>query len=445
MKQLILVILIALSINVYAQEDKTVTLVVSGQGKTQDEAKQNALRSAIEQAFGAFISSKTEILNDNLVKDEIVSIANGNIQKYNIISSTEIANIGISVLLDATVSLNKLGSFVHNKGFDEISFDGGGFAMNIKMQKLNEDAEFTAIENLLNVSMEILKNAIDYKLELGTPQFLSEEECYLSNIQNNSYKMPIKVVASANNNRVVFEKYFLSTIKSLSMSENSINSYVEINKPIYKFHILDSSGNFYSGCKIIENQVLCLRNIKSLQSLKMFAVAANLLPAIGFNIYTELENISISNNDSTRFKRKRIENSDVNIWKWNVKDFIVDAGFKAETKELRGNNGFFKETSIDLTSNYITNKYFFNSYLHDNNNKYANAFIDALKLDNWQLLCRENIFSEYDLDFYNGHNIYYKSVGINCVKEQFYEINASYSLEDLNKIKKFKVENILNK
>ena len=41
-----------------AQEaDKTVTLVVNGQGKTPDEAKQNALRSAIEQAFGAFISS----------------------------------------------------------------------------------------------------------------------------------------------------------------------------------------------------------------------------------------------------------------------------------------------------------------------------------------------------------------------------------------------------
>ena len=65
----------------FAQDaDKTVTLVVSGQGKSQDEAKQKALRSAIEQAFGAFISSKTEILNDNLVKDEIVSVANGNIQ-----------------------------------------------------------------------------------------------------------------------------------------------------------------------------------------------------------------------------------------------------------------------------------------------------------------------------------------------------------------------------
>ena len=82
MKRIILILtFIALSITIYAQEDNSATLTVSGQGKTQDEAKQNALRSAIEQAFGAFISSNTEILNDELVKDEIVSVSNGNIQK----------------------------------------------------------------------------------------------------------------------------------------------------------------------------------------------------------------------------------------------------------------------------------------------------------------------------------------------------------------------------
>jgi hypothetical protein len=78
-----------------AGENKTVTLITSGQGKTQDEAKQNALRNAIEQAFGAFISSHTEVVNDNLVKDEIISISNGNIQKYEIISESALPdNLG---------------------------------------------------------------------------------------------------------------------------------------------------------------------------------------------------------------------------------------------------------------------------------------------------------------------------------------------------------------
>ncbi len=42
-----------------AQDNKTVALSVSGQGKTLEEDKQAALRQAIEEAFGTFISSKT--------------------------------------------------------------------------------------------------------------------------------------------------------------------------------------------------------------------------------------------------------------------------------------------------------------------------------------------------------------------------------------------------
>lgn len=136
MKQLILIMSLALSINAYAQDDKTVTLVVSGQGKTQDEAKQNALRSAIEQAFGTFISSKTEILNDNLVKDEIVSVANGNIQKFEIISEVQIPSGGYATSLKATVSVTKLTSFVESKGV-VVEFKGSILAANVKQQMLN--------------------------------------------------------------------------------------------------------------------------------------------------------------------------------------------------------------------------------------------------------------------------------------------------------------------
>ncbi len=72
MKRIILILtFIALSITIYAQEDNSATLTVSGQGQTQDEAKQNAFRSAIEQAFGAFISSNTEILMMRLCQSKM--------------------------------------------------------------------------------------------------------------------------------------------------------------------------------------------------------------------------------------------------------------------------------------------------------------------------------------------------------------------------------------
>ena len=115
MKQLLLILALFFALNIHAQDDKTVTLVVSGQGKTQDEAKQNALRSAIEQAFGTFISSKTEILNDSLVKDEMVSVTNGNIQKFEILSEGKIQNSEYSINLKATVSVSKLTTFIESK------------------------------------------------------------------------------------------------------------------------------------------------------------------------------------------------------------------------------------------------------------------------------------------------------------------------------------------
>ena len=82
--KIIILILFSVTLlqSLIAQDDKTVTLTVSGSGKTQQEALTSALRNAIEQAFGTFISSNTQILNDNLIKGEIISVSSGNIQEY---------------------------------------------------------------------------------------------------------------------------------------------------------------------------------------------------------------------------------------------------------------------------------------------------------------------------------------------------------------------------
>ena len=99
-----------------AQGVEEVTLVVSGDGATKEEATHVALRSAIEQAFGCFVSANTEILNDSLVKDEIVTISNGSISSYEEINVTELDSVLLSVTLRATVSVNKLISYAQSKG-----------------------------------------------------------------------------------------------------------------------------------------------------------------------------------------------------------------------------------------------------------------------------------------------------------------------------------------
>jgi len=92
MKSLIFIFVFVFSYQITLSQDtdKVVIITVSGNGKTQDEAKQSAFRSAIEQAFGAFISSKTEILNDKLVADQISSVANGNIKSFTILNESQL-------------------------------------------------------------------------------------------------------------------------------------------------------------------------------------------------------------------------------------------------------------------------------------------------------------------------------------------------------------------
>lgn len=270
-------------------DDKTVTLTVSGTGKTIEEAKLNALRSAIEQAFGAFISSKTEILNDNLIKDEIVSVASGNVQKYDVVSQIEIPNNGYAVTLNATVSIAKLTSFAESKGV-VAQFKGGMFGANIKLQKLNEEAEYIALKNLCKSSFELLLNSIDYNIEIGAPKsnknvvlgvgtneqmrknrnkiynymYDFKNGVYIRKFNLEDFTIDITVNLKSNNNLKLFYENFIKTIVSMSMDASEVKNYETFGKSIISITI---GGKEYF-----------LRNPKSDDILKVFFTKVELIP-----------------------------------------------------------------------------------------------------------------------------------------------------------------------
>jgi len=223
----LLVILLLNFSSVFSQEDKTVTLTVSAQGETISEAKQNALRDAIEQAFGAFISSNTEILNDELIKDEIVSVSNGNIQDYEVIYEAQMPSGANAVSIRATVSVNKLSAFVESKGV-EVEFKGGLLAVNVKQQILNEKNEVKTIENIMRVSEEILDKSYDFELVRGEPKLAGN---------NSSWEIPLRVDVKFNKNINQFNSYLHNSLKGLSMSEDEIKRYKQLGKKTYKIII----------------------------------------------------------------------------------------------------------------------------------------------------------------------------------------------------------------
>lgn len=214
---------------IYSQTtENIVTLTSSGTGKTIEEAKNNALRLAIEQAFGAFISSKTEILNDEIVSDQITSVASGNIQSFEIKSQTKLTDNLWGITLTAVVSVDKLISFVQSKGVS-VEMKGGLFAINIKQQMLNEKAEIESIIQAVGNIHEVLQKSFDYKIEAKEP--------VAKGTDNSKWSVDLTVSVSINDNYITAMNYLSKTLEAISLKENEILDYTTHGKKVYKVWI----------------------------------------------------------------------------------------------------------------------------------------------------------------------------------------------------------------
>jgi len=204
--------------------DKTVTLTVSGSGKTQEEAKQVGLRSAVEQAYGVFISSKTEIFNDQIVADQIASVASGNIQSFKLLNEAQLPDGSWGVTLKALVSVSKLTSFVEAKGI-VIEIKGGMFALNIKQQLLNEQGEINAVSEMVGLLHEPMQTSFDYVIKSSDPKSLDAE--------SKNWEIPLVVTATANKNMDFCANYCIKTLTALCLSSEEVSSYKSLNKNVF--------------------------------------------------------------------------------------------------------------------------------------------------------------------------------------------------------------------
>jgi hypothetical protein len=371
--------------------NKTVTLTVSGTGKTIEEARLNALRSAIEQAFGAFISSKTEILNDNLVKDEIVSIANGNVQKYDVVSQVELPNVGYAITLSATVSIDKLTTFAESKGI-VVEFKGGIFAQNIKLQKLNENAELIVIKNFCITSFSILMNSIDYKIFNSEPYVIGNGDydfnwkydtkngLHLRKYNKDDYKINFSIEAKSNNNLNIFYENLAKLITSLNMSTLDIINYKKLNKEIVEVEY--NKSKYY------------LRNIESAKALHTLFIKAYAIPTF-FKIESNVE----SYNNILSVNAREIEKS---------YNFIGSLLYKDE---------LFSDRKVDYS---ISGRKAVETYISE--------------------------FKDLDNDFnnfrYDNELYYYKVDCINIESKEFYHvfpISRFFTLQEIEKIDAFKI------
>jgi len=254
MKKVFTLIALFVTINLQAQDaDKTVTLTVTGQGKTIDEAKANALRGAIEQAFGAFVSSNTSILNDSLVKDEVVILSNGNIKNYDILSQNIVNDGSVIVTLKAMVSVTKLRLFSESKGA-KLEFSGDVFAANMVLQDFYKKSEILALDNLFKIVDTLSSGIFDANIKVSNP--------ILREGTKDMYVFPVSSQILINENFANIASLVHAFLKGVSLSVDQFTEYTILKKPIYSmiFGISEKDYGIYhlrnnESCKKINNLV----------------------------------------------------------------------------------------------------------------------------------------------------------------------------------------------
>ena len=375
-------IIFSFSISVYSQNPDEIQLQTNGYGANENEAIMDALRMAVENAYGVFINTSTTIINDQLIEDEIKSLGKGNIIDYTIISQSKINNT-YSVNLKSTVSLSKMMEFGKNSG-QEINFNGGLFARNLKLQELYEKNEYSIIKNFIRELNQIYKTVFDYSITYTNPVLGS----------SGRYKVDIQVNTHVNYNSKNIEK-ILRDLKFISMDLEDAIAYEKINKPVFPI-IISINEN--------ENLYLILRSELSRDYF--------------------LANYS----DITRFYMKNFVFSDglkTDFSYENLGYHLYDRAIKTNSTN-RGRNVNMNNL-IDFHSNFFTHKY-------RNNN--ADPFVVNSKIAGSWYKKKDSRGNFYNGSLMNYAECYYnRTVGNFTAK--LLDISKSYSKTETKKMKQF--------
>jgi hypothetical protein len=336
-------------------DNNIVTLTVSGYGVNPDKAKVAALRNAIEQAYGVFISTKTEILNDELIKDEIISLSNGNIEHYDVISETKLSDGTYNSLLKAKVSITKLTKFCENKGLT-CELKGALFAANAKIQMLNKQSEESLFKNLYDVAIELGKNIYDFNISVSEPRLNNgiveehhegeTETVKLKEIENSFY-VNVYVKSKLNDNLNSIVSLFEKTIRNITISNNEQANLKSLGMSYYN---LSFNGVAYIVRSAKTIQILDELFLKN--RLRFFAsnfLINNGLKSYNYNLlhdnqFNEMYEFRTVDHPYAGFT-KPSKSNDINFEEWSYSDWRV---YSINTEKMETDISFWYANVLTL-------------------------------------------------------------------------------------------------
>jgi hypothetical protein len=144
--------------------EKVYYIEVEGSGATAEESRLNGFRLAVEQAVGSLVASETEVQDEKLIRDEIISYASGYVNEFNIekvYSDNELVKTKMKVWVKKTTLSDRL---LHQSKEDGV-IDGqrASVAIETSLHERNEGDRL--LRTVLN---DFPKNS--FNIGVGKPQ-----------------------------------------------------------------------------------------------------------------------------------------------------------------------------------------------------------------------------------------------------------------------------------
>ena len=161
-------------------------VITSGYGKNPDEALKQALRNAVEEAVGTYMTSTTRIENDDIIEDKILSLSRGFIKDFKKLAEMKVdgeTKVTVSVIVTKSQILETL--------------KASGVKVKVAGQKMFQQfASFDSqMEDEYKLIYDLLKDLpkegpLDYEVEvLGQPVR-----------SGSNYEIKVRLTGTVNNN-----------------------------------------------------------------------------------------------------------------------------------------------------------------------------------------------------------------------------------------------------
>lgn len=237
---------------------KTNVVEVTGNGRTEEEARMNAEVKAIISTIGSFVSQETIIENDRLIYDKITEIAAGTITKVETVKPYN----GKSLTIKAHVSVTEVMTFCKNNGIGT-EIQGSAIASEFNRQQRNETGEAEALSSLNTKLTTVLKRAFDYKV-LSEEPTINKYSKYNTDTRNweatDEFILPLTVEVNSNDNFKVIYQEIMQTLKGIAMTPSEVETYKKMGKDVYQVSVFSEDdirrhySDWHTGYSMFPNR-----------------------------------------------------------------------------------------------------------------------------------------------------------------------------------------------